>query len=234
MSRGIAVVTFPGSNGDTDAVHAFRDGVGVPAELVDYRALDLGHYSAVVLPGGFSYGDYLRPGAIARFAPAMNEVRRAAERGVPVLGICNGFQVLTEAHLLPGALVTNESLRFQSEWRHIRVTTNTSAWTGDISVGDVLYLPIAHGMGNYTISDAARRELWENDQVVFQYCGPDGTVDTHPSVNGSIDGIAGVRNKAGNVLGLMPHPERAADPLLGSDAGLKILRHALAMVQVSA
>ena len=231
MRRGVAVVTFPGSNGDMDAIHAFRDGVGVPAELVDYREQRLADYAAIVLPGGFSYGDYLRPGAIARFAPAMAEIRRAADRGAPIIGICNGFQVLTEAHLLPGALLMNESLRFQSEWRHVRVTSGSTAWTSDLSVGDVLLLPIAHGMGNYTIDETGRQALWEHGQVAFQYCGPEGQVDTHPSVNGSIDGIAGVRNRQGNVLGLMPHPERAADPLLGSADGLRVLNHALAMIQ---
>ena len=147
MTRGVAVLTFPGSNGDHDAFVALRDQVRVPAELVDYRATELAGFEAVVLPGGFSYGDYLRCGAIARFAPVMEPLRAFAEAGGPVMGICNGFQVLIEAHLLPGALLMNQSLQFRSEWVHVRVESGETCWTGNLTEGEVLNLPVAHGGG---------------------------------------------------------------------------------------
>ena len=231
MSR-IAVISFPGSNGDTDAVHAFRDGLGCSTTLVDYRDTDLSGFDALVLPGGFSYGDYLRCGAIARFAPAMDSIRTFARRGGPVLGICNGFQVLTEAHLLPGALLKNASLRFHNAWVSVRVVSNRTAWTADLAVGEVLRLPVAHGGGNYFVDDETLARLRDKDQVVFQYSSADGLAEA--SINGSVDGIAGVCNEQGNVVGLMPHPERAVDRLIGGDDGLRLLAHAAALAGVSA
>ena len=231
---GIAVITFPGSNGDTDAFHAFRDGLGCPTTMVDYRETDLAGYDALVLPGGFSYGDALRCGAIARFAPVMEAIRGFAERGGPVLGICNGFQVLTEAHLLPGALLKNASLRFHSAWVDVGVVSSRSAWTSNLAAGEVLHLPVAHGGGNFFVDDESLSRLWQQRQVVLQYVGADGAAPGGASINGSVDAIAGICNVAGNVVGLMPHPERAADRLIGGDDGLRLLAHAAAIAGVSA
>ena len=228
----IAVISFPGSNGDTDAVHAFQDGLGCSTSLVDYRDTDLAGYDALVLPGGFSYGDYLRCGAIARFAPAMDSIQSFARRGGPVLGICNGFQVLTEAHLLPGGLLKNASLRFHNAWIHVRVVSTRSAWTAELAVGEVLRLPVAHGGGNYFVDDETLARMRDKDQVVFQYSSADGLAEA--SINGSVDGIAGVCNETGNVVGLMPHPERAVDRLIGGEDGLRLLAHAAALAGVSA
>jgi phosphoribosylformylglycinamidine synthase len=223
MSRGIAVITFPGSNGDHDALDAFRDGVGVPAELVDYRATDLNGFDAVVVPGGFSYGDYLRCGAIARFAPVMEPLKAFADRGGPVLGICNGFQVLIEAHLLPGALLKNRSLTFHSDWVKLRVESGETAWTGSLTEGETVTFPVAHGVGNYFADPETLERIEGNGQVVFRYYNEDGESLESANFNGSVNSIAGICNAQRNVVGLMPHPERASDPLLGPTDGLKML-----------
>jgi phosphoribosylformylglycinamidine synthase len=223
MSRGVAVISFPGSNGDHDALDAFRDGVGVPAELVDYRATDLAGFDAVVVPGGFSYGDYLRCGAIARFAPVMEPLRVFAERGGPVLGICNGFQILIEAHLLPGALLMNRSLTFHSGWVNLRVESGETAWTGTLTEGDVVTFPVAHGVGNYFADPETLARIEGNGQVVFRYSAAGGDLIESANFNGSVNGIAGICNERRNVVGLMPHPERASDPLLGPTDGLRML-----------
>jgi phosphoribosylformylglycinamidine synthase len=223
MARGVAVLTFPGSNGDMDAFHAFRDNLSVPAELVDYRATSLDGFEAVVLPGGFSYGDYLRCGAIARFSPVMDALKSFAERGGPVLGICNGFQILIEAHLLPGALLMNQSLEFRSEWLHVRVESGETPWTASLTEGEVLNLPVAHGGGNYFADPKTIDRLIHHGQIIFRYCSYGG--ETGPSINfnGSTDNIAGICNERRNVVGLMPHPERASDPLLGPTDGRRML-----------
>jgi phosphoribosylformylglycinamidine synthase I len=223
MSQGVAVITFPGSNGDRDAFDAFRDQVGVPTEMVDYRATSLDGFDAVVLPGGFSYGDYLRCGAIARFAPVMESLRSFAASGAPVLGICNGFQILIEAHLLPGALLMNQSLQFRSEWVNVRVETGETAWTGNLREGEVLTLPVAHGGGKYFADDSTLDRLETNGQVVFRYSDGGGELHDERNFNGSANAIAGICNDRRNVVGLMPHPERSADPLLGPRDGLQIL-----------
>ena len=223
MGRGVAVLTFPGSNGDMDAVHALRDGVGVPTELVDYRASSLDGFEAAVLPGGFSYGDYLRCGAIARFSPVMEALRTFADRGGPVLGICNGFQILIEARLLPGALLMNQSLEFRSEWLHVRVESGETHWTAALREGDVLKLPVAHGGGNYFAHDDTLARLRDNGQVIFRYCSYSGETGPSNNFNGSADNIAGICNERRNVVGLMPHPERASDALLGPTDGLRML-----------
>lgn len=248
MADQVGIITFPGSNGDHDAVFAFRENLGVPVRLIDYRETDLGGVAAIVLPGGFSYGDHLRCGAIARFAPVVVPLRAFAERGGPVLGICNGFQILTEAHLLPGALLRNKTLRFHCHWTHIQIEQRATAWTNQCNPGQVLRLPVAHGEGAY-YADAATLERLEGEgRVIARYCPPahdisleimtvDAAVhDAHPKAvnpNGSVNQIAGVTNGRGNVVGLMPHPERAADPLINGIDGLAILRSGLAAINAA-
>lgn len=230
MSRSVGVITFPGSNGDRDALDALTDRVGVPARLVDHRETELSEFGALVLPGGFSYGDHLRCGAIARFAPVVEPLRAFAARGGPVLGICNGFQVLTEAHLLPGALLRNRTLRFHCHWGHIRVEGRPTAWTEGVETGTVLRLPVAHGDGAYFADAETVARLEADGRIVARYCDADGVVSDAANANGSVGGIAAVANEGRNVVGLMPHPERAADPLIGGADGLRLLRAALAMV----
>ena len=222
-----AVVSFPGSNGDMDAVYALSDVLGTPAERVWRTESDLSRFDAVVLPGGFSYGDYLRAGAIARFAPVMDAVTEFAAAGRPVLGICNGFQVLTEAGLLPGVLMRNAALQFRSRWVHIRVERTETAWTADVPNGAILRLPIAHGEGRYVVDVETLRHLEVNRQIVFRYCTSTGASTPDADPNGATAHIAGVCNPAGNVVGLMPHPERGAEALIGGDDGVMILRSVL-------
>jgi phosphoribosylformylglycinamidine synthase subunit PurQ / glutaminase len=222
-----AVITFPGSNGEHDALKAVELGLGMPVEAVWYKETSLDRFDCLLLPGGFSYGDYLRPGAIARFSPVMAAVEEFAAAGGPVLGICNGFQVLTEAGLLPGALLRNQSLEFRCSWLHVRTETVRTPWTSGLEDGEVLRLPIAHGDGRYFAEPELLRELTENDQIVFRYCSDDGQRDPNINPNGSIDDIAGVCNRAGNVVGLMPHPERAYDRRIGGSDGLRILSSVL-------
>ncbi|MCU1448346.1 MAG: phosphoribosylformylglycinamidine synthase subunit [Acidimicrobiales bacterium] len=210
----VGVVVFPGSNCEHDVVEAFS-GVGATGELLWHGDARLGDVDAVVLPGGFAHGDYLRPGAIARFSPVMDAVARFAREGGPVLGICNGFQVLTEAGLLPGALQKNRGLKFLCRTVPVRVESSRSVLTGGVATAAVLDLPINHFEGNYTCSPETLAELRAEDRVVLRY------VD---NPNGSIDDIAGVCSAEGNVVGLMPHPERASDALLGSVDGLPLLR----------
>jgi phosphoribosylformylglycinamidine synthase I len=233
MTGVVGVITFPGSNGDMDAFRAIRDDLGAPVRLVDYRETDLSGIQAVILPGGFSYGDHLRCGAIARFAPVMNPVAAFAKHGGPVLGICNGFQILTEAHLLPGALRRNKTLRFHCHWTHVRVERTSTAWTDVLTLGSVLRLPIAHGEGAYVADAETVAALEQHDQVVARYCDPLGNVTDEANANGSIGNIAGICNAAGNVVGLMPHPERASNRLIGGDDGVKLLRGALEALHAS-
>jgi phosphoribosylformylglycinamidine synthase len=238
MRDQVGVVTFPGSNGDHDAVYAFEQNLGVSARLIDYREDDLGAVAAVVLPGGFSYGDHLRCGAIARFAPVMSAIRAFAARGGPVLGICNGFQILTEAHLLPGALLRNRSLRFHCHWTHIQIEQTATAWTNGCRTGQILRLPVAHGDGAYFADAATLARLEGEGRVVARYCAAPSDIShlSKPNCqdeinpNGSVNRIAGVTNEGRNVVGLMPHPERAADPLINGEDGLCILRSGLAAV----
>jgi phosphoribosylformylglycinamidine synthase subunit PurQ / glutaminase len=225
----IGVISFPGSNGDHDALANLESDLGVTVRRVDYRETTLAGLDAVVLPGGFSSGDALRCGAIARFAPIMTEVQKAAEDGMPILGMCNGFQVLTESHLLPGALLRNETLRFHCFRANIRIENNTTSWTNALAIGDVLNLPVAHGEGAYYIDDEGLRELEANNQIVARYCEPDGTVTPGANRNGSVANIAGVSNAEGNVVGLMPHPERATNELVGGADGLRLLRSVLSL-----
>jgi phosphoribosylformylglycinamidine synthase len=232
MSSHIGVITFPGSNGDQDSFDAFALGLQAPTRMIDFRETDLSNCAAVVLPGGFSYGDHLRCGAIARFAPVMDALKVFADAGGPVLGLCNGFQVLTEAHLLPGALLRNQTLQFHCRWADIVVENTRTAWTHELTEGEVLTLPVAHGDGAFFADEATLDRMEQKGQIVFRYCEPEGTVTPDSNFNGSVRSIAGICNERGNVVGMMPHPERASDPILGSDDGLKILRSALEYLQV--
>ncbi len=213
------VVRFPGSNCDFDAVHALRDVMRRETVLLWHKDHDLRGVDCVVLPGGFSYGDYLRSGAIARFSPLMQEVKAFARAGGRVLGICNGFQILLELGLLPGAMLRNKGLKFLCQHVHIRVEDAATDFTRAARKGQVLRIPIAHFDGNYYAPPRVLARLERDRQIVFRYCGPDGRVTEAANVNGSLASIAGVRNEAGNVLGLMPHPERAAEKVLGSVDG---------------
>jgi phosphoribosylformylglycinamidine synthase I len=219
----IAVVVFPGSNADFDALHATRDVLGADARYVFHKETSLGEADAVIVPGGFSYGDYLRCGAIACFSPISAALRSFAERGGPMLGICNGFQILTELQLLPGALTRNKHLRFECRDVYVRVEAS-GPFTHSLALGTVLRLPIAHAEGRYQCDAATLARLKQRDQIAFRYSDPRGHVGEGPSVNGSIDEIAGVYNEAKNVLGLMPHPERASEALLGSSDGLALFK----------
>jgi phosphoribosylformylglycinamidine synthase subunit PurQ / glutaminase len=216
------VVQFPGSNCDWDTFHALRDIMKRPTVMLWHKDHDLQGVDCVVLPGGFSYGDYLRSGAIARFSPLMQEVKAFARRGGRLLGICNGFQILLELGLLPGAMLRNKNLKFLCQHVHIRVENARTDFTRAARKGQVLRIPIAHFDGNYYAPPRVLRDLEANGQVVFRYCDADGNVTPEANVNGSLRNIAGVRNEAGNVLGLMPHPERASEPLLGSEDGRAI------------
>ncbi|HEX2716730.1 MAG TPA: phosphoribosylformylglycinamidine synthase subunit PurQ [Gemmatimonadaceae bacterium] len=224
------IVTFPGSNCDYDAFHAVSDTLGEEAVYLWHRDHDLAGADVVVLPGGFSYGDYLRAGAIARFSPIMREVVEHARRGGPVLAICNGFQIACEAGLLPGALLRNASLSFISEAVRLRVETTDTMFTAGYREGQILRIPIAHGEGRYTADQATLDQLENEGRVVFRYVGPDGVADETHNPNGSMRNIAGIVNEGGNVLGMMPHPERACDVLLGSPDGLALFESLLARV----
>lgn len=219
----IGVVLFPGSNCDADTIHAFREVLGRPTVPLWHKDHDLQGVDAVVLPGGFSYGDYLRSGAIARFSPLMQEVREHAAKGRPVLGICNGFQVLLELELLPGAMLRNKHLKFLCRHVRIRVENEKTRFTRRANKGQVLNIPIAHFDGNYYAPPDVLRAIEDNGQVAFRYCEADGSLSPASNVNGSMNAIAGLVNKAGNVCGLMPHPERAAERILGSEDGRIIL-----------
>jgi phosphoribosylformylglycinamidine synthase subunit PurQ / glutaminase len=229
------IVVFPGTWSDRDCAHALLDVLGEPVRFVDYRERDLDDLNLVILPGGFSYGDYLRCGAIARFTPVMDAVTDFANRGGLVLGICNGFQILQEARLLPGALLRNATCEFRCEWVHLRVEQSDSAFTVDCRPGQVLRIPISHGEGNFFADAPSLQSLEANNQVVFRYCTPDGRVTDGANPNGSLRNIAGIANPRGNVLGLMPHPERACEALLGGEDGLVIFRSAIhALTRVAA
>ncbi len=218
------VIVFPGSNCDLDAYHLVRDVLNERVEYVGYDRRLLGYYDVLILPGGFSYGDYLRSGAIAARTPVMEAVADFADRGGLVLGICNGFQALTEAGLLPGALCRNGSLQFRCRQVYVRVDNNSLPFTTLAAEGEVLRMPVAHGDGSYYAPPELLQELDRNGQVVFRYADQDGRTNTEANPNGSIDNIAGVSNRSGNVIGLMPHPERAGEIALGSEDGLVIFK----------
>ncbi len=221
----VGVISFPGSNGDHDALANLESELDVSVRRVDYRETSLAGLDAVVLPGGFSYGDSLRCGAIARFAPVMEALQKAATDGMPILGICNGFQILCEAQILPGALLRNKTLRFHCYWTHLKFENVTTAWTNNVEQGQVLRLPIAHGEGAYFIDAENLERLEANGQVVARYSDADGVVTA--AANGAVNSIAAVSNETGNVVGLMPHPERATSELTGGADGLIMLKSLL-------
>lgn len=218
------VVMFPGSNCDHDTFHVLKDVIGRDTVFLWHKDHDLQGVDVVVLPGGFSYGDYLRSGAIARFSPLMQEVRAFARSGGHVLGICNGFQILLELGLLPGAMLRNKDLKFLCQFVHIRIENDRTDFTRAGKKGQILRIPIAHFDGNYYAPDKVIEDMRRNEQIVFRYCNADGKVTDEANVNGSMDGIAGVMNAKGNVMGMMPHPERCAEALLGNADGLGIFK----------
>jgi phosphoribosylformylglycinamidine synthase subunit PurQ / glutaminase len=221
------VIVFPGSNCDRDIAMVVRDLLHQPTRMVWHEDSDLSDLDVVIIPGGFSYGDYLRCGAIARFSPALQATIKHAEQGKWVMGICNGFQVLTEAGLLPGALMRNRDLHFICDRVPLKVERNHSPWTQGYHSGQVITLPIAHGEGNYYADAATLAELESNNQILFRYCTATGDVNGNGNPNGSLNNIAGICNRRGNVMGMMPHPERAADQALGCTDGLGLFKGVL-------
>ncbi len=213
------VVIFPGSNCDHDCLHVLSDVLGQEVSQIWHKETSLRGVDAVILPGGFSYGDYLRTGAIAQFSPVMGAVRQFAQQGGMVLGICNGFQILLESGLLPGAMLRNRALTFVCKDVHVRVENAATPFTGHCESGQVLTIPVAHAEGNYFADEVTVSQLKAYAQVLFRYCTPDGRVTDEANPNGSLESIAGIRNAAGNVLGMMPHPERCAEAVLGNEDG---------------
>jgi len=218
------VIVFPGSNCDHDAYHVLSKHVGQPVDFVWHKQTDLSEYDAVVVPGGFSYGDYLRAGALAKFSPVMKAVKDFAASGKFVFGVCNGFQILCEAGLLPGALMRNKDLHFICRHINVRVENGATPYTSELKAGEVLSIPIAHAEGNYVCDDETFAELENNRQIIFRYCDENGEIVDKANPNGSRSNIAGICNTEGNVLGMMPHPERACEELLGSNDGRDIFR----------
>ncbi|SDL57460.1 phosphoribosylformylglycinamidine synthase subunit PurQ [Siphonobacter aquaeclarae] len=223
------VVVFPGSNCDDDTVHVFRHILGQEIVKLWHKSTNLEGCDFLIIPGGFSYGDYLRSGAIARFSPIMDKVIEHANAGGYVLGICNGFQVLVEAGLLPGVLLRNDHQKFNSKNVYLRAATNHSLFTGDLDLTRAYKVPVAHAEGRYFTDEATLKQIIDNDQVLFRYCDADGQVTEAANPNGSLDNIAGICNAGRNVFGLMPHPERASDPLLGNTDGRILLEQLLAV-----
>ncbi|WP_085505271.1 phosphoribosylformylglycinamidine synthase subunit PurQ [Thalassobacillus devorans] len=213
-----AVVVFPGSNCDRDMYHAVKEGLNEEADLVWYLDADLSSYDAILLPGGFSYGDYLRSGSIASTSPIVQQIKKAAADKKPVLGVCNGFQILLESGLLPGAMLANRDLKFMCHQEELRVENNKTMFTSEYQKDGLIHLPIAHGEGNYYCDDATYQQLKDNEQIVFTYTN---------NPNGSTGDIAGIVNETGNVLGMMPHPERAVESLLGNADGLRLFQSIL-------
>ena len=212
-----AIIVFPGSNCDHDAYYALNKILDVEVDFIWHKESSLDSFDAILLPGGFSYGDYLRTGAIAKYSPIMKEVVRYANKGLPVIGICNGFQILIEAGLLPGALIRNQNTKFLSKMVSLGVETNSSMFTRNLEQNQIISMPIAHGEGNYQTDENTLKELYDNDCIAFKYI-------KDYNLNGSANDIAGILNKGKNVLGMMPHPERACEKILGSDDGINIFK----------
>ncbi len=218
------VVVFPGSNCDQDCFYVIKDVLRKPVRYIWHKDINLDGFDCIILPGGFSYGDYLRTGAIARFSPVMKSITEFAGRGGTVIGICNGFQILLEAGLLPGVMLKNRDLHFICRHVYIKTENNQTRFTGLYNAGQILKIPIAHNEGNYYIDAAGLKELRDNNQIVFRYCSATGEVDDQFNPNGALDNIAGIINDRGNVLGMMPHPERAVSDLIGGTDGLPLFR----------
>ncbi|MEO7673885.1 MAG: phosphoribosylformylglycinamidine synthase subunit PurQ [Pyrinomonadaceae bacterium] len=218
------VIVFPGSNCDHDAYHVVSKHIGQPVDFVWHKDTDLSDYDAILIPGGFSYGDYLRAGALASFSPVMNAVKDFAAEGKFVFGICNGFQILCETGLLPGALMRNADLHFVCRHVNIRTENTDTPYTSELEKGKVLSIPIAHAEGNYVCDDETMNALEKNGQIVFRYCDENGELSDEANPNGALSNIAGICNIDGNVIGMMPHPERACEELLGSNDGRDIFR----------
>jgi phosphoribosylformylglycinamidine synthase subunit PurQ / glutaminase len=218
------VVVFPGSNCDHDAYHVVSKHVGQPVDFIWHKETDLSGYDAIIIPGGFSYGDYLRAGALSRFSPVMGAVKNFAAEGKFVFGICNGFQILCESGLLPGALMRNAGLHFVCRYVNVRTENAATPYTSELTSGRVLSIPIAHAEGNYVCDETTLDQLEENGQIVFRYCDENGDITDESNPNGAMSNIAGICNLDGNVLGMMPHPERACEELLGSNDGRDIFR----------
>jgi phosphoribosylformylglycinamidine synthase I len=227
------IVVFPGTNCDRDCWHVVKRVLNCDAEFVWHEERDVSRFDCIILPGGFSYGDYLRVGAVARFSPVMESVRDFAEKGGLVIGICNGFQILVEAGLLPGALVRNKTPHFICKFVNLRVENADTPFTNQCKVGQVLRIPIAHNDGRFFCDEETIKRLERNGQIVFRYCTPEGEVTEEANPNGSIENIAGIVNERGNVLGMMPHPERASEKLLGSEDGLLIWRSILSTLELA-
>lgn len=227
------IVVFPGSNCDHDCYHVTKNVLRQEAEFVWHEETNLGGYDCIIIPGGFSYGDYLRTGSIASLSPIMKSVAEFASSGSPVIGICNGFQVLVEAGLLPGSFIRNDSLKFVCKWVYIKVENNNSVFTSSMRKGDVLRIPVAHGDGNYFCTDQDLRMLKENSRIAFRYCDENGEVTDSSNPNGSVDNIAGITNEEGNVLGMMPHPERCSEAILGGEDGKAIFESVISNLMES-
>lgn len=225
MRFGIAV--YPGSNCDYDTYHVIRDILKEEVSFIDYRETNIKDFDCIIIPGGFSFGDYLRPGALASHTPLTNAVKDFAKKGGLVIGICNGFQVLTESHLLPGALMPNIHGKFVCKHQYIKVENNETPFTNKCEKGQVLKIPIAHHDGNYFVDEETLKQMEDNGQIIVRYCDKDGNISEKSNPNGSIKNIAGVCNEEKNVFGLMPHPERAAESILGTEDGLFILKSIL-------
>ena len=226
-AKTFGVLVFPGSNCDHDAYHAMAHVMNAETKFIWHKDTDLSDVDFLIVPGGFSYGDYLRSGAIARFSPVMQEVTKFAMKGKPVMGICNGFQILLEAGLLPGAMLHNKQLRYVCKQVYLRCEANDTLFTNNLNKGQILQVPVAHGEGNYFTDPGQLKELQDNEQIVFRYCDAEGNTTDEANFNGSVDNIAGICNKQRNVLGMMPHPERAMEEVLGSDDGKLIFESIL-------
>ena len=213
------VVVFPGTWSEVDCYTVVDEIIGQPVDYVWHNDTNISNYDCIILPGGFSYGDYLRCGAIARLSPVMDSVKKFANSGGLVIGICNGFQILCESGLLPGVLLPNDHLEFRCEWTHLRVENSNTAFSNTLESKQVISVPISHGEGNYFADPETLKTLEENGQVVFRYCDPEGTINRDSNPNGSVNNIGGLINSQGNVLGMMPHPERCCDPILGGVDG---------------
>ena len=225
MKFGVAV--YPGSNCDYDTYRIIRDILNEEVDFIDYRRTDIDEFDCIILPGGFSFGDYLRPGTLASHTPLTYALKGFAEKGKLIIGICNGFQILTEAHLLPGALMPNAHGKFVCKHQYLKVEDNNTPFTNQCENGQILKIPIAHHDGNYFVDEDTLKEMEDNDQIILRYCDKNGNVTEETNPNGSLKNIAGVCNREKNVFGLMPHPERASESILGTEDGLYILKSIL-------